>query len=344
MIYNATRPKLWLAGAVALLSAIVATGLLLMRVETTGTSWGPSARLGPTIATLILRQEPYIPSLHRDPSKDRFELSLLLHDAGDPSVRRLVRLAREQPASGLNLSRITGAGEGRIRFQVPEDGAYEIDTGRLIEAAELHGGAANARAPRAMSPMDLATGERALQLMLSAAGFLDASHFIAVLSPSEIASSWRVGLSVPRGFELERGREPRSLHLGEVERQGSRLPLLRLAPASDEALHDAAFVRTVRGGDALRLADGGLLLVHATKPRGQGVWMAAHVDAQGRIGWRADTGIGELQEVLPDPARPAFVGTRPNVPGRVPEPILVILDAASGSLVSHSLWVGGGSG
>jgi hypothetical protein len=338
MLYNATRPRLWLAGAVALASVVVAAGAQLLRVETIGSPWGPSARIGATIATLIVRQEPYIPSLHRDPGKDRYRMSLLLHDAADPSVRRLVTLVREQPASVLNLSRIAGVANGRFLFQVPGDGAYVIDGGRLLGAAELHGAGADARAPRGMSMMDLATGERALLLMLSSACETDEHRLLALLTPAEAASGYRVGLSIPRDPTPDVLRGARQLYRGTIEREGTRRPLRSLDPLTDEIFHDAAFVRTARGGDALRLGEG-LLMLYRSAPRGEGELVAARVDAAGNIAWRVPTGIGALLDVLPDPQRPAFVGTRPAVPDQVPEPILVVLDAAGGAPVTHSLWV-----
>ena len=67
--------------------------------------------------------------------------------------------------------------------------------------------------------------------------------------------------------------------------------------------------------------------------------MAARVDSSGAVGWSLDTGIGTLLQVLPDPATPAFIGERPRIPDQLSEPILVIIDAATGKLTTHSLWL-----
>jgi hypothetical protein len=66
----------------------------------------------------------------------------------------------------------------------------------------------------------------------------------------------------------------------------------------------------------------------------------SRVDTQGRIIWKVDTGIDrfKLSQILPGDAATAFVGTRLPVPDKVPEPLLVIVEHATGALVSHSLW------
>ena len=55
--------------------------------------------------------------------------------------------------------------------------------------------------------------------------------------------------------------------------------------------------------------------------------------------WQVETGIGELLDVLPDAEWPALVGQRPRVPDKVPEPILVVVDAKSGRVRTWSLWM-----
>jgi hypothetical protein len=73
----------------------------------------------------------------------------------------------------------------------------------------------------------------------------------------------------------------------------------------------------------------------------QSTLLAARVDiATGKLLWSKDTGIHrfKLDQILPAADSTAFVGTRPPVPDQVSEPLLVILDHASGELVVHSLW------
>lgn len=68
--------------------------------------------------------------------------------------------------------------------------------------------------------------------------------------------------------------------------------------------------------------------------------MVARVDLDGSARWSADTGIERfgLQQLLPGMDQCAFVGTRPPVPNKLSEPLVVIVDNASGSVSTHSLW------
>jgi hypothetical protein len=104
-----------------------------------------------------------------------------------------------------------------------------------------------------------------------------------------------------------------------------------------EELFDAAFLRTAPHRDALALEGGGFLLIYHTKRYREGSVVAARVAADGRVLWRRETQLGRVEEALPDAARPAFVGVRPREEGKVPEPLLVVLDAASGEAATHSL-------
>jgi hypothetical protein len=101
----------------------------------------------------------------------------------------------------------------------------------------------------------------------------------------------------------------------------------------------AAFIRGTRMGERLQLAGGGSVLIWETKRYRSGTVMAARVDSPGVVAWEVDTGIGKLLQVLPDPATPAMIGERPMIPGKVSEPILVIIDGATGKLTTHSLWL-----
>jgi hypothetical protein len=104
---------------------------------------------------------------------------------------------------------------------------------------------------------------------------------------------------------------------------------------------DAAFLRASSTSTPIRL-DGppGTLMLHTSMPGPRGTAVVAHVDDTGRLLWRADTGISRsaLQQILPGADATAFVGTRPPVPGKVSEPLLVIIEHDSGRQVTHSLW------
>lgn len=113
------------------------------------------------------------------------------------------------------------------------------------------------------------------------------------------------------------------------------------APAFPEAddIHNPLFLRAAPYGEALRLAGGDSLVIFHTEPYRAGVVLLARVNAAGETLWRTETALGRVEEALPDSVRPAFIGVRPRVEGKVPEPLLVVIDAETGKAATHSLLV-----
>ena len=68
--------------------------------------------------------------------------------------------------------------------------------------------------------------------------------------------------------------------------------------------------------------------------------VVARVDVTGKPLWRADTGIDrfKLSQIMPGTPFVAFIGTRPPVPGKVPEPILVVVNSETGGVTTTSPW------
>ena len=68
--------------------------------------------------------------------------------------------------------------------------------------------------------------------------------------------------------------------------------------------------------------------------------MIARVDGNGSLIWRTDTGIERftLEQILPGEGSVAFIGTRPMVLDKVSEPLLVIMDNATGKAHPTTLW------
>lgn len=137
--------------------------------------------------------------------------------------------------------------------------------------------------------------------------------------------------------------ELRKLYRGELEplREDGLLRLAALAPVGDTEYANAAFLRPAHGEEPLRLEDpaSALMLNEAPADR-RGTLRVARVDLAGKVLWTVDTGIDrfQLQQVLPGPGFTAFVGPRPAVPDKVPEPLLVIVTHATGAVATYSLW------
>lgn len=103
-------------------------------------------------------------------------------------------------------------------------------------------------------------------------------------------------------------------------------------------IHDLKFLRASSYGPLLA-ADGDLFAIFRTRPYQGGVLEFARVSASGAVLWRTQTPLGALDEALPDAALPVLVGARPREEGKVPEPLLIVIDAETGAATAHSLLV-----
>jgi hypothetical protein len=79
------------------------------------------------------------------------------------------------------------------------------------------------------------------------------------------------------------------------------------------------------------------LMVHASA---QGTWTLSRRAKSGEILWSVDTGLDRLslQRIFPGMAVTAFVGSRPPVPGKLSEPLVVLIDNTTGKTTSHTMW------
>jgi hypothetical protein len=62
------------------------------------------------------------------------------------------------------------------------------------------------------------------------------------------------------------------------------------------------------------------------------------IATDGRPLWNAESSIGQLSQILAGSDTIALIGERPPVPDQVPEPILVLIESASGRTQIVSLW------
>lgn len=370
------------AGAVALVfvTAVVAGDAkkLLMIKSPTGTPLGLSVRAPQHIATLIEALEPYAPSLHRDPSKDRYRIGLFLQPLDGRSPGRLIPLTAGQPAADFRMTKLIGCDGVTVWFSVGGLGGVNLQTGKIIRADDLR--RANPALgepwddPRRvsfeqrlrMSTVDLKTmfevdpaTLRATAMPAQRGGkppfdpavvdFLAAgvrptpTTWLGLHSAKEAERDYRPKARIAKLNGAEEAKELRRLHRGELGPELDRgyREMLSLTRVADDEFLNAAFVRSAAHAEPLRLeGPDGFLMIHTSKPGLVGTLVVSRVDAAGKIAWRADTGIDrfKLGQILPDPRHIAFIGTRPPVPDKVPEPILVVIDTQSGALAVTSLW------
>src|SRR5690606_7173714 len=107
---------------------------------------------------------------------------------------------------------------------------------------------------------------------------------------------------------------------------------------------NAFFLRMDEKSEPLRVANPDSVLMLHTSNGGlaaQGTLLVSRVAIDGAsLLWTVDTGIErfKLEQILPGERLTAFVGTRPPVPDKVSEPLIVLVDHDTGALATHSLW------
>lgn len=343
-----------------------------------GTPLGDSVRAGNEIATLIQTLEAYVPSLHRNPGKDRYSVSLFLWPVNGGSPGRMIPLAKNLQAQESSWSELLG-GDGRtIWFKLNGIGGVELATGKRIGPAELR--AANPTLaepwddprrisfnqrlqltlpdrtvveidPQTLKASPARPAEKPTSLpfrpevghFLCAGVRLSPTEWLGLHSPREVQGNFKLGSWLTRGNQQENAKELRRLHRGELgpELAKGNREILSMTLLSDQEFLNAAFVRSGSGGEPLRLtAPDGFLMVFTSAPSLVGTLVVARVNADGKIAWQVDTGIDrfKLSQILPDARHIAFIGTRPPIPDKVSEPILVAIDTQSGAPATSTLW------
>ncbi len=318
--YNsAVRSKLALVLAGIVAAAAIGWGVLseAMAVKTTGRPIGAAVGSPTHIAILISTQVPYLPSLHRDASKDRFRIALLVQQRRNGDERRLLPILDNLDASqSMHAAKMLGYDGRMFWFLAKNIVGYDPAAKRLVRIE------------------DLQRANPGFENLWGVAQYDVQNRLIANTRDR------RVIVEV----------DPESLTVRTLDRLPSRkhvLPphpahgMLASAPAATPDKLKAAYVRQDYGLPPLRLSnpDSSLLLFWRKTGTLQRMLFLARVTPDGNILWETQTGIDELHQVLPDLAAPAFIGARPHVPDKVSEPILVVVDASSGRLDQRSLWI-----
>jgi hypothetical protein len=169
------------------------------------------------------------------------------------------------------------------------------------------------------------------------------TEWLGLHSPREAERDYRTKSWLTRSSRPEETREMRRFYRGSLGPELDRgyRQILSMTQSSGDEYLNAAFVRSGANADPLRLSDpDGFLMIHTSTPGLTGTVIVARVDTAGKLVWRVDTGIDrfKLLQILPDARFAGFIGTRPPVPDKVSEPILVVVDTQSGSVSTSSLW------
>ncbi|MBL0034189.1 MAG: hypothetical protein IPP26_00225 [Flavobacteriales bacterium] len=337
--YSKLRMKL---GLVVLGGALILAGLMWFKMKVLvidpgkGTAVGSSVRTDQYIATLIQTLEPYTPSLNRNHGNDTYRYSLFLVPL-DGSDSKLIPIGGGFSPSAMGLAQILGSDGRTLWFNVNGVGGVDLGTHKLVAAGKV---------PEAGVQLQGAS-DRPIALMPDAficAGLMTSSNeWLGLHSDPEVGREFAPGKFMRRVERQEDAKQMRRLYRAELDApvDNTYYKIISMTPLGDEKFLNAAFLRIDDASEPLRLTDpDGSLMIHTSAPGLKGTLMVARVDNEGHIQWRVDTAIDrfKLQQILPGETAMAFVGTRPPVPDKVSEPLLVIVDNATGAMVTHSLW------
>ena len=169
------------------------------------------------------------------------------------------------------------------------------------------------------------------------------TKWLGLLSSRDAERSYQKGSWVRPGTRADDAKEVRQLYKGTLgtTMQRSTHELLSVTAVPGDGFLNAAFICAAPDAEPIRLSGpDGFLMVHTSEPGLKGTLVVARVDTAGQLVWKVDAGLDRflLQQILPDPRFPAFIGTRLPVPDKVSEPLLVIIDAQTGKAVTSSLW------
>ena len=169
------------------------------------------------------------------------------------------------------------------------------------------------------------------------------TKWLALLSPKEAAAEYRLKSRPSPLSRAKNAKQMRRFHRAELGPEADRgmREIRSLTAASSEEYFNAAFVRTAAAKEPIRLHGPESFLMTYSASSGLGASLVvARVDTTGKTLWRADTCIDrfKLSQVMPGMPFVAFIGTRPPVFAKVSEPILVVVNSATGAVTTTSLW------
>ena len=360
------------------LLAIALAGFLLagcrqMLPKTVGSPIGLSARTGKYVATLIATGDPTLPAMTPNrPRPVHYRLGLLLIPVTGGGSRRLLPLAENLDYRDFEKNAGVLGDDGRLLwFFTTEIGAFDLRTEKLISTADLRRANPGLDEPwkdarfqlrkrlaftthdyrqsyeidpetlRAAPAEEIDRRYRPALTpasFLTSGGMLSNTEWFGVHPPSDLASSYKPGLRLPRDHAPRETSERRRFYRGVIEASLTGPRVASMTQLTGEEYLYGALLRASRDSELLRLANPEAFLLTYLTSRLDGSVMAARVDRGGQAQWTVNTGIGDLEQILPGEGSVALIGKRPRVPNKLPEPILVILNLASGATVTHSLW------
>lgn len=334
--YKKLRFKLalFVAFAALIFGAVMWFGKKVLSVApASGVPLGECVRTANHIASLIQATDPHLPEISGRGGNTTTSISILLIPL-DGSEPKMIVIAEGLTPNQYALAKILGSDGQVLWFDVNGIGGVDLKRMQLLAPAEVR----DPYVPKPAWPFAISP-----DTYLSA-GFITApGQWLGLHSEEELLGEFAPKKFVRRVVSQENRKQMRRFYRAElespVEEKYHRIE--SMAPLGDDEYYNAAFLRMDDEAEPLRLSDpDGALMIHTSGPGLKGTAIISRVDLSGKVTWSVDTGIDrfKLTQILPGKDSFAFVGTRPAVPDKLSEPLVVIVENTTGKAIEHSLW------
>lgn len=326
-------------GIVLLVVALIFGGMMwlgekvLSVAPASGVPLNACLRTDTHIATLIQSTDPHLPEITGRGGNTTTSISILLIPL-DGSQPKKILVAEGLTPNQYALAKVLGSNGAVLWFDVNGIGGVDLRRYELLEPAEVR----DPYVPESAWPFAITP-----DTYLSAGFMVARGQWYGLHSAEEIQGELAPKKFVGRVVQQEDAKQMRRFHRAEldvpVEDKYHRI--LSITALNEYEYFNAAFLRLDDTSEPLRLSDpDGALMIYTSEPGLKGTLMVARTDLDGNIIWKVDTGIDrfKLSQILPGKDSFAFVGTRPPVPDKLSEPLLVIVQNGTGKMDTHSLW------
>ncbi|MCB1123780.1 MAG: hypothetical protein KJT03_19655 [Verrucomicrobiae bacterium] len=331
------RQKFYLLGAaVGIVVAIIAlgVGLIFTGPQPKGIPLSASVRAGDHIVTLIQTQEAYIPSLHRNPEKDRYRVDMFCYPVDGSGPERTHSIGRDYRYSELQFARIVGFDGKTVWYAIDTIEGIEIKSGKKIRAEDLQQANPAIKEtwddPRRFSfnerlrlstpdrreayeinpdslgatpvkidpaPSSLALAPK-LEQYLSQGVRVGPTEWLGLLSKGEAETEFKPNSRIRPDARASNSKDVRVLYRGNLGDEITRgnQQLLSLTPVTEDSFLNTAFIRSGAEAPPIRLsAPDGFLFIYTSNPGLKGTLMAGRMDASGTLIWKTDTGLDRFR-------------------------------------------------
>ncbi len=375
-LYSTAFAK-WLGIGVLVLVFAGLAAWKFVSIKSTGTPLGSALRTETHVFQLILTQERYLPSLHRNPSKNRYRIDLLVIPIAEPAKQETFTLIRQQQANAATpMTKILGVDGDVVWINALDTFAVNLRTKRVVRTEDLRKAnpeletflhsarpefaerfvavspdwsyayefsgetlkASMCQPPSRAGWMDEQRSGR-IEGSLCSGGLISANEWIVVATPDDAKSDFKPGFSLPRDFTAGEKDRNRQLYRGTADSTQARPPIQSSQRISEAEYRAATFLRAKPGGTILRAQNpDSAFLLYRTGMELFAPFTLTRLASDGNAIWNSATGIGRLAQVLPGADRIALIGERPPLPNQVSEPILVLINTTTGATNTVSLW------